>query len=123
MVRLALAVVCRVALILTTAAVLTAFVLIVKVPLDCPAGIVIFDEGRDASVVLLLETVTVRPPLGALLESATVPVTGRPPTTSCGESETPVTVACDDAWSVPSGAPVHIGSVQPTRMTTKGPIA
>jgi hypothetical protein len=63
----------------------TALVLTVKVALVAPAATVTL-EGTPATVVLLLERVTVAPPDGAAPLSVTVPVEEFPPVTLVGFS-------------------------------------
>lgn len=58
----------------------TVLVVIVKFVLVAPAGTVT-EGGTVAAAVLLLESATSVPPLGALTLSVTVPVTEVPPTT------------------------------------------
>lgn len=80
--RTAVAVVFRVALIVTLAEAFTAFVLIVKFTFDCPAGTVIFEAANEVRAALLVASVTESPPVGAALDSTTVPVQALPPATS-----------------------------------------
>ena len=64
----------------------TALVLTVNVALVAPAATVTL-EGTLAAVVLLLESVTCAPPVGAGPLSVTVPVEEFPPVTLVGFSE------------------------------------
>ena len=64
----------------------TALVLTVKVALVAPAATVTLD-GTLAAAVLLLESVTCAPPVGAGPLSVTVPVEEFPPVTLVGFSE------------------------------------
>ena len=65
---------------------LTAFVVIVKVTLVLPLGTTTL-IGVCAAVVLLLDSATVAPPLGAGPLRVTVPVAPVPPTTVVGLTE------------------------------------
>jgi hypothetical protein len=64
----------------------TALVLTVNDALVAPAGTVTL-EGTAATAVLLLESATCAPPVGAGPLSVTVPVEGFPPVTVVGFSE------------------------------------
>jgi len=76
----------KVAEMATVADAATALVLTVKVALMAPAATVTLD-GTRATVVLLLESVTCAPPVGAGPLSVTVPVEEFPPVTVVGFSE------------------------------------
>ena len=85
----------------------TALVLTVKVALVAPAATVTLD-GAVAAAVLLLESVTVAPPVGAAPLRVTVPVEEFPPVTLVGfnesdESETGVGAEEDDSKSRTAG--------------------
>jgi hypothetical protein len=60
-------------LIVTVVGLFTAPALIVKLTIVLPAGIVT-DAGTEATVALLLESSTIKPPVGALTDEATVTV-------------------------------------------------
>ena len=78
----------------------TALVLTVKVALVAPAATVTL-EGTLAAVVLLLESATIAPPVGAGPLSVTVPVEDRiPPTTFVGFSESEERVGAGGAAGV-----------------------
>src|SRR5207245_2394007 len=70
----------------------TALVLTVNAALVAPAGTVTL-EGTLATVVLLLESVIVAPPVGAAPLNVTVPVEEFPPVTLVGFNETEERVA------------------------------
>ena len=74
-------------MILTVVEAATALVLTVNAALVAPAGTVTL-EGTLATVVLLLESVIVAPPVGAAPLNVTVPVEEFPPVTLVGLSET-----------------------------------
>lgn len=77
----------------------------VKVALVAPARIVTV-AGTVATVVVPDESVTLKPPAGAGLEMATVPVDGVPPGTDVGFSDRPLTVGAVTVRVVCCGVPV-----------------
>jgi hypothetical protein len=79
------------AVIVTLTVVDTAFVAIVKVAEEAPAGI--FTEPRRTVSVLFVERLTVTPAGGAAPVKVTVPVTVAPPPTFAGDSVTDAKVA------------------------------
>jgi hypothetical protein len=82
----------RVAEMFTVVCVAGAKVLIMKVADVWPAGITTVGLGSDAVCEVSLESATVAPLEGAAAEIITVPVDVCPPSTSAGESITPVTL-------------------------------
>ena len=67
----------------TAVAAVTAVVVTPKVALVAPAATVTL-AGTPATIVLLLDNVTMAPPVGAAVVKVTVPVLGAPPTTFVG---------------------------------------
>jgi hypothetical protein len=79
-----------------------------KVVLVCPAGTVTLGADTCATAVLLLDNVTVAPPVGAGPVSVTVPLEGLPPVTLAGFRDTEliatVGVPPYTAWYEPEAA-------------------
>lgn len=75
------------ALSVTAVVVVTVFVVTVNVPLEFPAATVT-EAGTDATVELLLDSVTEIPPAGAAAAKVTVPIELTPATTVAGLTET-----------------------------------
>jgi hypothetical protein len=93
----------EVAVIVTDVAAVTAFVVTAKFAADDPAGTVTL-AGTVTADVLLLDSATVSPPLGAAEVRATVPWAAVPPVTLAGltnrEESTAVVGGCDAAPDV-----------------------
>jgi hypothetical protein len=97
---------------------MTGRVVTVKVALVCPAGTVTLG-GTVATAVLLLESKTRTPPLGAGALSATLPVEEDPPMTPGGLRESEVRVGPGGGWGVTVSDAVWVTPAKDAEMMTE----
>ena len=106
----------------------TVLVVTVKVAV-VPLATTVTEPGTEATRELVLESVTIAPPVGAGPVRVTVPVElATPPTTSMGERDTDLTcgaftVSVAPSWTVPSVAWIVAWAVVETAFVVMGKVA